>query len=220
MRKIRPMSLKITTPIVTCLILFSSCAVTIPTQTNLSEQTLLLAQNRNIKADYTLSSDVPDGYINFIAVAKNGNESVSNSSYKYANETAFKSIWSSYFSNKFNEYSKESIKIEAKLLKLNLYQRNLTSGARAALLGNVKMNNEAVCEIYVKVVSGEQTYEKKIVAKVSEYNESQTSSINGVTYTSNASNPTQQKAKLLEKCLNRTIIQFENYLKSVESENK
>lgn len=201
-------------------LLLSSCAVTIPTQTNLSEQTLLLAKNRNIKADYSLYSDVPDGYINFIAVSKNGSESENKSAYKYANETAFKSIWSSYFSNKFNEYSKESMKIEAKLLKLNLYQRNLTSGARAALLGNVQMNNEAVCEIYVKVVLGGETFEKKITAKVSEYNESQTSTINGVTYTSNASNPTQQKAQLLQKCLNLSIIQFENYLKSVESENK
>jgi len=197
----------------------SSCSVTIPTQTNLSDQTLLLAENRNIKADYTLISHIPDGDIQFIEVLKNGNK-ISRKGYKYANETAFKSMWTSYFSNKFNDYSKASIKIEVVLMKLNLYQKNLTTGARAVLFGNVQMNNEAVSEIYVKVEFNGNSYEKKITTKISEYNESQTNTINGVVYSYNTFNPTHQKARLLENCLNQSIIQFENFLKSVESKTE
>lgn len=48
-------------------IIVTSCSVTIPTQTNLSDQTMLLAKNKNIKANYNLKSNVPNGYncINF-----------------------------------------------------------------------------------------------------------------------------------------------------------
>jgi hypothetical protein len=196
----------------------SGCAVTIPLQTNLSEQTLLLAKNRNLKANYTLNSDVPNGYIDYVTVSKNGSETASSGTYMYENETAFRSIWDSYFSNKFNEYSKKEIDITVKMMNLYLVQKNLTSGARGALLGNVQMNVEAVCEIDVKIDFNGETYGKKITSKVSEYNESQSTNINGTIYTSNASNPTQQKAKLLEQCLNRAVIQFENYLGSVLAE--
>jgi hypothetical protein len=207
------------TNIVFIIVFFTSCSVTIPTQSNLSEQTLLLAKNRDIKADYTLISRIPDGDIQFIEILKNGNR-ISRKGYKYANETAFKSMWVSYFSNKFNDYSKASMKIEVVLMNLNLYQYNLTSVARAALFGNVQMNNEAVSELYVKIEFSGNSFEKNITTKVSEYNESQTNTVNGVVYSYNTFNPTHQKARLLENCLNRSIIQFENFIKSVESKTE
>lgn len=70
-------------------LIFTSCAITIPLQSNLSDQTLLLAENKNIKANYTLKSNVPDGNISFVSVTKNGSETVNNESHEYASETAF-----------------------------------------------------------------------------------------------------------------------------------
>ena len=52
-----------------------SCAVTIPMQSNLSDQTMLLAKNKNIKANYNLKSNVVDGPIALTSVTRNGNES-------------------------------------------------------------------------------------------------------------------------------------------------
>lgn len=196
-------------------LILASCTVTIPMQTNLSEQTLLLAENRNIKVNYDLQSEVPDGYIRFVNVSKNGNETTYNSSYKYAGATAFSKIWESYFSSKFNAYSKEMMDVQVVMKKLELRQNNTTSTGMTILTGNAQMNVEAVSKMYVKVVYKGQVYEKDINVNVSEYNETQTGSIGGYTYTSSAVNPTQQKSKLLESCLNRSVIEFENFLKGI-----
>lgn len=193
----------------------SSCTVTIPLQSNLSDQTLLLAENRNIKADYHLESEVLDGYINFTSVLKNGSASTYDKAYKYNGATAFSNIWEGYFSSKFNSYSKEVMNVTIVLQKLELKQNSTTSLGMTALTGNSKMNVEAVGEFYVKVEFQGKVYEKDINVNVSEYNESQTTNIGGISYTSNAANPTQQKSKLLESCLNRSVIEFENFLKSV-----
>lgn len=196
-------------------LILTSCTVTIPMQTNLSEQTLLLAENRNIKVNYNLQSEVPDGYIQFVIVSKNGNESINNSSYKYAGATAFSGIWESYFSSKFNSYSEDMMDVKVVMKKLELRQNNATSVGETILTGNAQMNVQAVSEIYVKVVYNGSVYEKDINVSVSEYNETQTGSLGGYTYTSSAVNPTQQKSKLLESCLNRSVIEFENFLKSI-----
>lgn len=196
-------------------LILGSCTVTIPLQTNLSEQTLLLAENRNIKVNYNLQSEVPDGYIRFVNVTRNGTETTYNNSFKYAGATAFSKIWESYFSSKFNAYSKDIMDVEVVMKKLELRQNNTTSTGMTILTGNAQMNVEAVSEMYVKVVYQGQVYEKDIKVNVSEYNETQTGSVGGYTYTSSAVNPTQQKSKLLESCLNRSVIEFENFLKSV-----
>ena len=49
----------------------------------------------------------------------------------------------------------------------------------------------------------------------SDYNESQSMQSGNNYYTANQTNPTQQKSKLLESCLNKSIIQFENFVTSV-----
>jgi hypothetical protein len=196
-------------------VFLASCTVTIPLQTNLSEQTLLLAENRNIKVNYTLESEVADGYINYINVLKNGTETTYDATHKYASATAFSKVWESYFSSKFNAYSKEEMKVDVVLKSLHLRQNNTTSIGMTALTGTSQMNVEAIGEFYVKVEFRGEVYEKDIAVNVSEYNDIRTGNIGGIAYSSNAVNPTQQKSKLLESCLNRSVLEFENFLKSI-----
>jgi len=201
-------------------ITFMSCSITIPLQSNLNDQTLLLAENRNIKANYTLVSNVPDGTIPFVAVMKNGNESENSTPHKYATETAFKNIWKSYISNKFNNYADDEIDITVTLKDIKLRQLNSTSIGEALFTGNVKMNIDAFALIHVLIGYNGKKYENDFEVLSSEYNESQTSRIAGTTFTRSASNPTQQKAKLLESCLNRSVVQFENFLRSIMMSDK
>lgn len=97
-------------------ILVTSCSVTIPTQTNLSDQTMLLAKNKNIKANYNLSSNVADGPIALTSVMRNGNESSNQGSLEYASETAFKRMWTSYFESKFNDYADDEMEVLVQLV--------------------------------------------------------------------------------------------------------
>ena len=119
-------------------VVLTSCTVTIPLQTNISDQTMLLAENRNIKANYTLVSNIPDGFIPYVYVNKNGSETMYNKSYKYASESAFKKIWNSYFSSKFNTYSKDQMEIEVTLKDLKLREQVSTSIGMSLLTGNTK----------------------------------------------------------------------------------
>jgi CO dehydrogenase/acetyl-CoA synthase beta subunit len=105
--------------------------------------------------------------------------------------------------------------VQVVMKKLELRQNNTTSTGMNILTGNAQMNVEAVSNMYVKVVYKGEVYEKDINVNVSEYNETQTGSVGGYTYTSSAVNPTQQKSKLLESCLNRSVIEFENFLKGI-----
>jgi len=197
------------------IVMLSSCVTTIPLQTNLSDQTMLLAENKNIKANYTIVSNIPDGYISYISVQKNGHEMVNNETYQYASETAFNKIWTSYFSNKFNNYSKDEMDIEVTLKDLKLKEQAATSIGMTMLTGNVKVNVEALAKVHVLVNYHNKKYENEFDIAASDYNESQQMSYGNSYYTVNESNPTQQKSKLLESCINKSIIQSENYLRSV-----
>jgi len=198
----------------------TSCSVTIPLQTNLSDQTMLLAKNRNIKANYTLVSNIPDGFIPYVSVLKNGSETMSNSSYKYASETAFKKIWDSYFSGKFNKYSKDQMNIEVTLKDLKLRKQAATSIGMTMMTGNTKENVDAIAIVHVLFNYHGKKYETQFEIDASDYNESQQMKSGNYSYTINQNNPTQQKAKLLENCLNKSVIQFENFLRSVMSTDK
>jgi hypothetical protein len=193
----------------------TSCSVTIPLQTNLSDQTMLLAENRNIKANYTLVSNIPDGFIPYVSVLKNGSETINNSSYKYGSESAFKKIWNSYFSSKFNTYSKDQMDIEVTLKDLKLKEQAATSIGMTMLTGNTKVNVDAIVTIHVLVNYHGEKYENQFEVNASDYNESQQMKSGNYHYTTNQNNPTQQKAKLLESCLNKSVIQFENFLRSI-----
>ena len=193
----------------------TSCSVTIPLQTNLSDQTMLLAENRNIKANYTLVSNIPDGFIPYFSVLKNGSETMNNSSYKYASESAFKKIWNSYFSSKFNTYSKDQMDIELTLKDLKLREQAATSIGMTMLTGNTKVNVDAIAIIHILVNYHGKKYENQFEVNASDYNESQQMKSGNYYYTTNENNPTQQKSKLLESCLNKSVIQFENFLRSI-----
>ena len=201
------------------LAIFSSCAVTIPMQTNLSDQTMLLAKNKNIKANYSLISEIPDGFIDYVSVQKNGYETLNNNTNKYASETAFKKLWSSYFSNKFNNFSSDEMIINVTLKDLSLKQQTTTSIGMTMLTGNSKLNLEAIATIHVLIDYQGKKYENQFDVSASEYNETQQMQSGGNYYTVSATNPTQQKSKLIESCLNKSIIQFENFLNSVMMTN-
>lgn len=196
-------------------VIFTSCTITIPLQANLSDQTMLLAENRNIKADYTIVSDIPDGYIPYIAVQKNGNETINNTSYKYGSKSAAKKIWSSYFSSKFNNFAEDEMKIEVTLEELKLREQAATSMGMTMLTGNSKVNVEALAKVHVYIKYNDKKYEKQFEVSASDYNESQRMQAGDYSYTANQTNPTQQKSKLLETCLNKSVIQFENFVSSI-----
>ena len=197
------------------IVTFTSCVITIPTQATLSDQTLLLAQNKDIKVNYTLKSDISDGFIPYVTEMKNGSETIYDESYKYNSQTAFKKIWESYFINKFNQYSTNEMNVQITLKKLNLRQQSATSVGMTMLTGNVKVNVAAISVIHIVIDFKGKKYEKQFECVTSDYNESQQMRRGSYSYTANQTNPTQQKAKLLENCLNKSVIQFENYVRSI-----
>lgn len=198
-----------------CLLAFiASCSVTIPLQTNLSEATMLMAKNKDINVTYDLISEVPNGYITYYSVMKNGKEQRYDESYKYESATAFEKVWSSYFQSKFNNYSKNQMKVEVVMQRLELRQKSSTSVGFEILTGNSKMTVEAEASFYVKVDYRGKTLQKDIKVNVSDYNESQTVRIGNNYFTSTQTNPTQQKAILLQNCLNRAVIEFDNFISS------
>jgi hypothetical protein len=201
-------------------IIVTSCSITIPTQTNLSDQTMLLAKNKNIKANYDLSSNVADGPIMLTSVMRNGNETSNQGSLEYASETAFKRMWSTYFDSKFNDYSDDEMDVLVKLLDLRLRKKSGTSVGETLLTGNSKYNVEAIAEVYFSVDYKGETYKKEFEVIASDYNESQSMQSGNTSYTLNQTNPTQQKSKLLESCLNKSIIQFENFVTAVILNNQ
>lgn len=205
---------KIILPILATLLL-TSCKVTIPMQSNLSDQTMLLAENKNIKANYKLKSNVADGPIVLTSVMKNGNESNNQGSLEYASQTAFNRMWDSYFSSKFNDYSDDEMEILVELVDLRLRQKSGTSVGETLFTGNTKYNVEAIAVVYFSVNYKGNNYENEYEVIASDYNESQNMQSGSYNYSVNQKNPTQQKSKLLESCLNKSIIQFENFITSV-----
>lgn len=193
----------------------TSCSVMIPLQTNLSDQTMLMAENRNIKANYALESRIQDGYIDYISVQKNGRESIDNKSNKYATETAFFKIWNSFFSNKFNHHSNDQMEVHITLVDLYLKQQAITSIGYTIFTGNEKVNIEAVAVFNFFIEYHGKKYEKQIEVSTTDYNESQSMSVGDTYYTTTLTNPTLQKAMLLQDCFNKSIIHFENFIRMV-----
>jgi hypothetical protein len=202
-------------------ILLTSCSITIPVQADLNNDTMLLAKTKNIKANYTLLSDVSDGYLNYVAIQKNGTKRYHSKFAKYRSETAFRKIWSSYFSNKFSNYSKDEMNVKVKMKKLRLKQQTITSSASTLFSGNLKYTLTAVTKVYFEISYHGETYRKEFDVESSGYNENQ--KVKGAyNYTGsvNVTNPTQQKAELLEDCFNKSIIQFENYVTFILMKDK
>jgi|AntRauTorckE5430_2_1112549.scaffolds.fasta_scaffold18339_1 hypothetical protein len=202
-------------------LLLTSCSSTIPLLTNLSDQTMLMADNKNIEADYNLVSNVPDGYITLRSVMMNGNSRENTQAFEYASTTAFTRLWDSYFSSKFNDYADNKMNIKIELLDLLLIEKSASSVGSQLLTGNSKFNVDAVAVIHVYTTYKGKDYENEFEVNASGYNESQNMRSGNSTYSITASNPMQQRAKLLESCLNKSIIQFDNFVSNVimESEN-
>lgn len=83
------------------------------------------------------------------------------------------------------------------------------------ITGNTKYNVEAIAVVYFSVDYEGENYNKEFEVIASDYNESQSMQSGNNYYTANQTNPTQQKSKLLESCLNKSIIQFENFVSAV-----
>ncbi|MBA7493870.1 hypothetical protein ES702_04435 [subsurface metagenome] len=192
-----------------------SCTVTIPMQTNLSDQTMLLAENKNINANTTISSNIPDGFLKYTAISKNGNETPNNDWLKYPIETAFKKIWNGYFSAKYTEYSKDTMVVMLVLEDFYFRDQSATSMGGAMFTGNVKTSLEATSVISAIIIYHNETYHKKVEVSTSDYNEFQQMKAGNTYYTSSQTNPTQQKSDLIDACLNKGIVQFENFVNSV-----
>lgn len=153
-------------------IIFAACSTTIPLQSNLSDQTLLMADNKNIKADFVLNSEIPDGKIQQVYFLKNGKRSGSKE-FDYQSETAFTQMWSSYFDNKFNKFSKDEMKITSILKDLYLEEQSSSSIGAQMLTGNNKSNVEAVAIIEVEVEYKGETYRNEFNVSSSDYQETQ-----------------------------------------------
>lgn len=196
-------------------ILANACSTTIPLQANLSDQTLLMAENKNIKANYVLNSEVPDGTIQQVYILKNGNRSGSQE-FEYKSETAFKQMWTSYFDNKFNNFASDEMKITATLKDLYLEEESSTSIGGQLLTGNSKSDVEAVGIVNVEVEYNGETYQNEFTLSSSEYQETQSTKYG----TYSKENPMEQRSTLLQNTLNRSVIQFDNFIRQILSADK
>lgn len=198
--------------IVISLLIVFSCTTTIPVQANLSDQIMLLAKNKDIKANYTLVSEVPDTLPYTYEYKNDAQNTVS--SLDYNAELAFNKIWGSYFSNKFNNYSKDQMDIIVTLKSLSMKEKAATSTGMMLLTGNTKSNIEATAKIHIVIDYHGKKYENEFNISSAEYQESQQMKYGNTIYTKYQTNSTQQKSILFENCLNRSIIEFENFLNS------
>jgi major membrane immunogen (membrane-anchored lipoprotein) len=209
------MKYRTTITLIFCCILATACSTTIPLQTILNSQTLLEAKNKNIKADFTLNSKVPKGKITEYFYKKNGKKS-NTKDFDYKSTTAFKKMWSSYFDNKFNDFSDDKMKINVTLNDLYLKQQMTTSTGHAILTGmfgaaDSKSNVEAVADITLIMEYKGNSYKKEFNPSTSDYQE--THSTNYATFSKK--NPTEQRAVLLQNVLNKSIIQYDNFVNQV-----
>ena len=196
-------------------LLLSACSTTIPLQANLSDQTLLMADNKNIRADFTLISEVPDGKIQQTYYLKNGNRSGSKE-FEYQSETAFTQMWSSYFENKFNKFSNSQMIITATLKSLYLEEQSSSSIGGQIFTGNNKSNVEAFGVVFVEVIYNGETYQNEFKVSSSDYQETQSTDYG----TFSKENPMEQRSSLLESTLNRSIIQFDNFIRQILTANQ
>ncbi len=196
------------------LYMFSACSTMIPMQANLSDQTLLLAKNKNLKVNYDISSEIKDGEIKQLSFLKNGSQTTSGY-FEYNSSTAFKTIWEEYFSGKYNNFSKDTVEVQVILKDIYLKTEAGNTIGGQLLTGNVRVNNSAEASVYIKIMINDETFENEFKVNASDYNESQTSTIGSYTYTTNQSNPMQQRAELLESAINKSILQFDNFMESI-----
>lgn len=202
--------MKTTIKLTLLFVFISGCASVIPMQSSLSDQTMLMAVNKNLQANYSLSSDISNGKITTVNVQRNGTER-SDQMHEYASETAFNNIWSSYFSNKYNNFSRETLNISVNLNNLYLKNTAATSIGSSLLTGNTQYNVEAIASVYVEVEYKGEVFSNEFEVSASDYQETQQTNYG----TRSNTNPMQQRAQLLEAVLNRSVVQFDNFVTSI-----
>ncbi|HAC16349.1 MAG TPA: hypothetical protein DCE78_10465, partial [Bacteroidetes bacterium] len=116
-----------------------------------------------------------------------------------------------YFENKFNSFSKTEMDVKVTLKELFLSEQSATSIGAQLLTGNNKSNVEAVGVFMVEVQYKGETYQNELKVSSSEYQETQ--STNYGTFSKN--NPMEQRAQLLQNTFNRSIIQFDNFIRQM-----
>jgi hypothetical protein len=191
--------------------LITSCSVTLPLQTNLSENTLLLSKSKDIKVDYVVVSDIKDGFIPYKSIQKNGTVTESNEYFKYSTETGLKTIWKNYFESKFNDYSTNQINVKIKQTEFYLKEQSTTAIGLTMLTGNAQSIVEAYSTIKIIIVYNGKTYQKDFNIVTNGYQETQQMKMGSFYYT----NPTAQKSQLIQDCYNKGIVLFESYLNSI-----
>lgn len=197
-----------------CLIL-SSCVTKIPAVANLNQNTILMADNKKLKANYELINKLEPNYIEFVSVQRNGKEYPNDNLFEYDSDVAMDRVWSSYFQNIFNEYAEDEITIIVTLNRLAIYDFMTNSTGNFMLTGNTKSNVEAIADYTFEILYNGDIFKKDIQVKTSDYNETQQMSSGSYSYSVSQKNPTQQKAAILEGCFNRGVILFDNYLTSI-----
>lgn len=196
--------------IVLLFLFITACTPTIPLQSNLSDQIMLMSDMKNIQANFTLTSDIPNGVLTKVHVRKDGTQSSSQYA-EYASETAFSNIWTSYFSNKFNRFASESMTITVNLDDLYLKELSATSLGERLLTRNSKSTVEAVARIFVEIEYNGERYQNEFDVSASDYRETQSTEDGTFANT----NTTQQVSLLLESALNRSVIQFDSFVSSI-----
>jgi hypothetical protein len=122
-------------------------------------------------------------------------------------------MWSSYFDNKFNKFSKDEMKITSILKDLYLEEQSSSSIGAQMLTGNNKSNVEAVAIIEVEVEYKGETYRNEFNVSSSDYQETQSTEYG----TFSQKNPMEQRSILLQSTLNRSVIQFDNFIRQILS---
>lgn len=189
--------------------LLASCATTIPLQTNLDNSVMLMTKNRNIKVEYKVTSLVPDGFIAIRYVQRNGNISATNvRELKYDIETGLKAIWKNYFDLKFNEFSDETMTVD--ICQTNFYLADVASSSVGELLltGSSEGNYEAHSQLEVSIEYKGKMYRKMFNVSSTGYHKSIGEYHN--------TNPTAQRSALIQDCLNKGIIMFDNFISSID----
>jgi hypothetical protein len=209
--------MKKTILLLTLSFVLTSCVSTIPLSANLDNQTLLLTENKDLKVEYNLRSQVKDGNIEYVSFKKNGKEiSDGGIDVMYQSETAFKSIFKDYLNSKFNKYSENKILVDINLTNLRIEQRFLTSTFNM-MGGDSKTNKKAICELTATIKYNGKVYKKDFKVTNTSYNETNStveSDYFGRRTRSreSLSNPSLQKSKMLENAFNQAVIRFDNYI--------
>ena len=108
------------------------------------------------------------------------------------------------------------MKITATLKDLYLEEQSSSSIGAQLFTGNNKSNVEAVGIINVEVEYKGETYQNEFEVSSSEYQETQSTEYG----TFSKKNPMEQRSTLLQNTLNRSIIQFDNFIRQVLSANE